>query len=363
MRIPDNKSFLSFSIFFLMLAVFACKSDKQQDAGPEPSQNQGGGGPRAFPVEVFVVKNRSLEQKISSTGNLIAYESVQIRPERAGKLTDLNFQESSPVKEGQLLARIDDSELLAQKNRLTVNLDLAQKEVARGKELIAVQGISAEEMDRLTNRVDDIQAEQKIIDIQINKSKIYAPFSGLLGLRLVSRGAYITPNDILVELQQINPIKLEFDVPERYLPMVRAGQNLEFTIVGSDKTFEAKVYALGAEISPTTRTFKVRATAGNNQNFLKPGQFAKVTLVTGVNNRAIMVPTDAVIPVLDGKQVFVARKGRAIATKVETSERLADEVEIIDGLVAGDTIIVSGLLSLTDGSPVVIQNVVEPKAP
>jgi membrane fusion protein (multidrug efflux system) len=242
---------------------------------------------------------------------------------------------------------------------LDIELDLATKEVDRGKELLNVQGISTEEIDRLKNRVEAIKAEQKVIDVQLEKSEIRAPFSGVLGLRSISQGAYITPNDIIVELDQINPIKLEFDVPERYLTKVRTGQQLSFTIVGSRETFTAKVYAIGTGISPETRTFKVRATAQNDRKILKPGQFAKITLITGVNDQAILIPTDAVIPVLNGKQVYVVRNGRAIATFVQTDERQATEVQVTEGLQLGDTILVTGLMALSDGAPIQVNHVIE----
>lgn len=338
-------------LFCISCTQEASPDNQQANASPQE-------GPRTTPVDGYVVDYRSLEQKINATGNIIAYESVEIRPERSGKLVSLNFQESSYVRAGQLLAQIDDSELVAEKKRLSVNLELAEKEVARGKELLEIEGISKEEMDRLENTVKDIKAQQDILDIQIKKSKVYAPFSGVLGLRQVSQGAYVTPSDILVELQQINPIKIEFDVPERYLTRVNVGQELEFSVTGSDDLFTAKVYALGNEISPATRTFKVRARAQNGQNLLKPGQFAKITLVTGIDNEAIMVPTDAVIPVLDGKQVYIARNGRAIAMNVETDDRQEAEVQVISGLQKGDTVLVSALLSLSDGAMIRVTNLV-----
>lgn len=339
----------------LLFLCFACKKESTPQQGPSGFSSQ---AQRATAVDGFVIDYQALEKKIGATGNIIAYESVEIRPERSGKLRSLNFQESSYVREGQLLAQIDDSELVAEKDRLDVNLELAEKEVARGKELLEIEGISKEEMDRLENTVKDIKAQQKILDVQIEKSKIFAPFSGVLGLRQLSSGAYVTPNDVLVELQQINPIKLEFEVPERFLSQVNVGQSLDFTVVGNPDTFTAKVYALGNEISPTTRTFKVRAKAANSRSLLKPGQFAKVTLVTGIDNEAILVPTDAVIPVLDGKQVYVARNGRAIATSVITDDRQEAEVQIIEGLQKGDTILMSGLLSLSDGAMIRVSSLI-----
>ncbi len=338
--------------------LFLCLSCDQEAKPESMPSGAGSSAPRATPVDGFVIDYQSLEKKINATGNVIAYESVAIKPERSGKLVELNVQESAYVKEGQLLAQIDDSELVAEKERLSVQLELAEKEVARGKELLEIEGISKEEMDRLENAVKDLKAQQNILDVQIRKSKIYAPFSGVLGLKQISQGAYVTPADVIIELQQVNPIKLEFDVPERYLSEVGVGQNLSFTVVGNPDTFTARVYALGSEISPSTRTFKVRAKAQNEKNLLKPGQFAKVTLVTGIDDQAIMVPTDAVVPVLDGKQVFIARNGRAIATKVETGDRQEAEVQVIQGLQKGDTILVSALLSLSDGAMINVTNLI-----
>lgn len=350
----------------LTACLFTCllvSCEEEQAAGsaaPAPAASQ---GPRAIAVDGFVVEPRPLEEIINATGNLIAYEAVAIRPERSGKLVMLDFEEASFVREGTLLGKIDTEELQAQRDRLDVELDLAEKEVARGKELLAVQGISTEELDRLANRVEAIKAEQKVIDVQLEKSEIRAPFSGVLGLRTISEGAYVTPNTVIVELRQIHPIKLEFEVPERFLAKVQPGQELTFTIVGSDEVFSARVYATGVEIAPETRTFTVRATARNDRNLLKPGQFAKVTLITGINQEARLVPTDAVIPVLDGKQVYVARKGRAIATFVQTGERQANEIEVIQGLELGDTVIVSGLLSLSDGALIEVSNIIQSPKP
>lgn len=362
---PTNSTYArtSFLLFVFLFTLNGCeffsKKQSPQDEETEASA-EAAPPPRATPVDGFIVRPSSLEQVINTTGNLIAYESVDISPERAGMLESLHFDESTYVKEGTLLAQIDDEELQAQMHRLKVNQELAEKEVARGRELLAIQGISQEELDRLVNRVDELQAEQKLVQIQIDKSKVYAPFSGVLGLRQISKGAYVTSNTVLVQLRQMNPIKLEFDVPERYLPKVKEGQDLEFTTEGSAEVNTARVYAIGTEISPSTRTFKVRAVAQNPSRKLKPGQFARINLVTGINPEAKLVPTDAVIPVLEGKQVFIARKGRAIATPVISDDRQAAEVQIIDGVAIGDTVIVSGLLGLTDGMPVRVDNIINP---
>ena len=348
-------------IFFCLTVLLNTHSCSEEDAPPSTLSNTSSNrAVRAVSANGYVVYPKSLEKNINATGNLIAYESVEIRPERSGKLVQLNIRESSFVKKGTLLAQIDDAELIAQQNRFDINLDLALKELERGKELLKIQGISQEEIDRLANRVEEIKADKAIVDIQISKSKVHAPFSGKLGLKQISQGAYVTPSDVLIELQQINPIKLEFDIPEKFLSDVKEGQELKFTVVGVDQVFLAKVYAIGTEISPTTRTFKVRANSPNPSNLLKPGQFAKITLVTGVNEKAVLIPTDAVIPVLEGKQVYRYHSGKAEAVKVETGDRKSEDIEIVSGLSLGDTIIVSGLLNLTDGVPVELNELQNP---
>jgi len=364
MDIAKNHLQLVSLSLFLSMTCFMLSCTAEEKTKSKPAESAAASPPpkaRALPVQGFVIQSRTLEKSIGATGSLIPYEAVEIRPERSGKLMNLNFNESTFVKKGRTLAKIDDKELQAERKRLEVSLDLAKKEVERGKELLKIQGVSAEEMDRLINRVEAIRAEIAVLDVQIEKSVIVAPFSGIIGLRQKSLGAYVTPNDIIVDLKQVNPLKLEFEVPEKYISEVSANQSLSFTVVGFDQVFQAKVYATDSEISPETRTFRVRATCSNPGNRLKPGQFAKVNLVTDKNNEAIMVPTDAVIPVLDGKQVFVYKAGQAVATSVLVEDRRARLVEITRGVSIGDTIIVSGLMSLTNGAAVTIQDLDHPE--
>lgn len=341
----------------LAFAGFSCQKEPKETGGQAQAGNKSA---RTVPVDVFVVEGDLLEQVITATGNIIPNEAVEIRPERSGKLVSLGFREATYVEKGRLLAKIDDADLLAQKDKLAVQLKLAEIELERARGLLAIQAATQEEVDRLSNRVEELKADQRILDVQLDRSKVLAPFDGYVGLRDISEGAYVTPQNVLVDLQQINPIKLEFEVPEKYLSLVKNGQELTFFVSGSEQQYKARVYALSSDIAPSTRTFTVRATATNGNNQLKPGQFAKVELVTGVNESAIIVPTDAVIPVIDGKQVYVFRDGKAIGTAVTTGTRLDARVEITDGLQVGDSIIVSGLLSLTNGTPVQVNKLIKP---
>ena len=341
----------------LAFSGFSCQKEPKETGGQAQAGNRSA---RAVPVDVFVVEGDLLEQVITATGNIIPNEAVEIRPERSGKLVSLGFREATYVEKGRLLAKIDDADLLAQKDKLAVQLKLAEIELERARGLLAIQAATQEEVDRLSNRVEELKADQRIVDVQLDRSKVLAPFDGYVGLRDISEGAYVTPQNVLVDLQQINPIKLEFEVPEKYLSLVKNGQELTFFVSGSEQQYKARVYALSSDIAPGTRTFTVRATATNGNNQLKPGQFAKVELVTGVNESAVIIPTDAIIPVIDGKQVYVFRDGKAIGTAVTTGTRLDARVEITDGLQVGDSIIVSGLLSLTNGTPVQVNKLIKP---
>jgi len=347
--------------FVLLVATtflgFSCQKEPNETSSPAA---RGNSSPRTVPVDVFVVEGDVLEQVITATGNIIPNEAVEIRPERSGKLVSLNFKEATYVEKGRLLAKIDDADLLAQKEKLAIQLKLAQTELERARGLLAIQAATQEEVDRLSNRVEELKADQRIVDVQLDRSQVLAPFNGYVGLRDISEGAYVTPQNVLVDLQQINPVKLEFEVPEKYLSLVKTGQDITFTVSGSDESYKARVYALSSDIAPDTRTFTVRATATNSSNQLKPGQFAKVELVTSVNESAVIIPTDAVIPVIDGKQVYVFRDGKAIGTAVTTGTRLDARVEITGGLQVGDSIIVSGLLSLTNGTPVQVNKLIKP---
>jgi len=352
-----NKSIRNINYVIIICLTFiliSCQGTKN-----EASQGPGGNPPpRVISVDGYIIFPNHLERAIQSTGTILPYESLDIRAERSGKLVMLNAPESSYVKAGHLLGKIDDSELIAQKEKLLVSLDYANSELERGEALVAIQGITTEEVDRLENQIKSIQSDIKILDVQIEKSKILAPFSGVLGLRRISQGAYITPADIIIDLQQTHKVRLDFDVPERYLNTVKANQKVSFGIAGSNETYDARVYAFSNEISPATRTFKVRAIADNGHGKLKPGQFSKVNLVTGFTDEAMMIPTDAIVPVLDGKQVFVYKSGRVSVHLVETNLRKEGLVEVTSGVSMGDTIIMSALLSIIDGAPVEIANII-----
>lgn len=360
-----------YPVFFALGAIVlvaACGHKEEAPAGAaSPAAGRGPGGPGGpggpppvTPVDYMVVASQGLDNTLQTTGSLVANELVQIQPERSGRLTRIHFKEGALTQSGALLAELDRQELEAQLSKLKVNEAFAERELKRAKDLLAIDGITQEEYDRIGLTLDQTRADIRVTQVSIDKTRIRAPFSGRLGLRQLSEGAYVTPGDLLVNLQQTNPIKLEFDVPERYSRDLRIGQKVQFTIEGLRQTFTADVYALSNQVNAGTRTLTVRARCNNPNNLLQPGNFAKVRVTTTQNQRVILVPTDAVIPVLNGQTVLVIRDGKVKSQVVEAGQRLENYMAITGGLNPGDTIILSGLLALRDGMEVIPSQAIEP---
>jgi membrane fusion protein (multidrug efflux system) len=354
-RVSPLLKLLPFAVWVLL---FSC-SKKEEKAAGAPS---GGAQTPPPPAAVDYYVARPTESGVggfSATGSLLPNESVSIHPERTGLLKELNIAEGGSVRQGWILASLDDSELQAQLTKLKVQQDYLKKEIQRSSSLLSVGGVTAEELDRLNNQLAQTEADIKLLDIQIDKTKVRAPFSGRLGLRQISTGAYVTPATEIVTLQQTDPIKLEFDVPESFSRKVTIGQRLQFTVEGIDRSFEAKVYATAPGVTAATRSLTIRARCANPGNILRPGNFAKVQLFGQGKRSFIAIPTDAVLPVLDGQQVLLIKSGKVEPRKVRTGERTDQTVEITDGLAVGDTVLVSGLLTLRPGMPVNAGKLVE----
>ena len=321
----------------------------------------GPGGPAGppTPVDYMIVSSQVLENTLFTTGNLVPNEQVDIRPERSGLMTKLLFKEGALVQKGTLLAELDRAELEAQFSKLKVSEAYNERELKRAKDLLAIDGISQEDYDRLGLTLDQTRADMRITQVALDKTRIRAPFSGKLGLRQLSEGAYVSPNDILVGLQQTNPIKLEFEVPERFSRDLKPGQRIRFNVEGITENFSAEIYALSNQVNSASRTLTARARCANPNGTLKPGNFAKVQLITSQNKAAFLVPTDAVIPILNGQQVLVIKGGVVKMQTVLAGQRLESAIAILDGLAPGDTVILSGLLALKEGMPVIPTKLLE----
>ena len=337
------------AVVLVLLALPKLTASRSGEQGPAAASSQ----QRApLGVSTFVVEETSLQDKIVTTGTVLADEEVELRPETSGRITEIAFQEGRPVAAGALLVKINDSELRAQLRRAERRLELAQERAFRQEQLLEKGGVSQEEYDATVSEVDVLRAEGELIEAQIDKTEIRAPFSGVIGLRYASEGSYVSPTVRIATLQRLNPVKIEFSVPEKYAARVGLGDAITFTVEGVEGTFEGEVYAFEPQIQAGTRTLAVRARSPNPQGRLLPGAFADIEVVLGEVADALTIPAIAVIPEQGGKRVYLYEGGTAQPRSVETGIRLADHIQITEGLAPADTVILTGLQQLRPGLPV-----------
>ncbi|MCC6722338.1 MAG: efflux RND transporter periplasmic adaptor subunit [Bacteroidia bacterium] len=308
-------------------------------------------------VTAIITKSEKLENTIFSSGTILANEEIELKPEIAGKIIQLNIREGSQVVKGQLLVKIKDTEFQAQLKKLIIQKKLAETQLNRELELLKIKGISQQEVDISANKVSELNADIEFVQAQIEKTEIRAAFNGIIGLKNVSDGAFVTNTTVIATIQQINPVKLDFSVSEKYSESIRKGNKVEFNIEGFENNFYGEIAAIEPKIDLNTRTLKVRATCPNSGNKIYPGAFANVKIELGSIENAIMVPTESIIPVLKGKTVFVVKNGMAEIVQVETGNRTDKMVQIIKGLKEGDTVIKTGIMQIKPGMSVKITNI------
>ena len=332
-------------IYILPLLLAGCGT-----GGNDQAQGRGPGGP--MQVLVKVLRPEPLSNKVQATGSLLANESVEVRSEVAGRIGSIGFQEGSTVGKGQELVRINDDDLQAQLRKAGLAVQLAQDAEARKKQLLAVQGISQQDYDDARIALQSAEADRDNLQALIAKTVIRAPFSGKIGLRQVSQGGYVSPNTLITGLQQVSPIKVDFTVPERFGRDLKAGQRIAFTLEGDTTRHTGEIYAIDPAVDVDSRTIGVRALNDNTDGRLRPGSFVRVNLELAHVPDALMIPTEALIPDIQGQKVLLVKGGKAVSARVETGIRTNNEVQLTAGVQAGDTVITTGLLQLRDGMPV-----------
>ncbi|HEU4365615.1 MAG TPA: efflux RND transporter periplasmic adaptor subunit [Candidatus Krumholzibacteria bacterium] len=336
----------------LIVAVFVVlKITVLRSEGPRGGGRPAGGDGSPLTVTVVVVASERLADRVSSVGTILPNEEVDIRTETAGRVVSIMFQEGARVAKNDLLLKISDAELRAQFARAQSRLAIARDEANRQKQLFEQTLTSEREYANADNEADAASAEADLIRAQLDKTEIRAPFAGVVGLRSVSEGSYVSPATLITTLRDVSTIKIDFSVPERYAGRLAPGDAVEFRIQGSRQTYAATVYALEAGIDEATRTLRVRARAPNRDGTLVPGAFADV-VVPLAERETITVPAYAVIPQLKGHSVFVYANGSAETKSIDIGTRTDERVEVLAGLQPGDTVITSALLQLKPGTPV-----------
>ncbi|WP_338644693.1 efflux RND transporter periplasmic adaptor subunit [Flavobacterium sp. KS-LB2] len=318
------------------------------------SKDQKGKG-KSMNVTGIVAKPQTFDNNLSLSGSIEANEQVEIRSEVSGIVEAIYFQEGSNVSKGQVLFKVNDLELRAQLRQTSTREGLASENERRAKLLLQKEAISQEEYDLARADLKSAQAQSQLIKAQIAKTSVRAPFSGKIGLRSISPGTYITPTVLVAKLVNTGKLKITFSIPEKYASQVKTNTNITFTVSGSTENYTAKVYAIEPEVAVATRTLQVRAIAENKNGKLLPGTFADVELPLDIIKDAIVVPTEAIIPVQNGKKVFISSNGQAKEVMIETATRTDASILVLSGLKAGDTIITSGVMSLKNETPVTVK--------
>lgn len=297
-------------------------------------------------VDYMVMRPENFDETIIVTGTLDANEEVDLRSEASGKVTDINFEEGVHVKAGTLLVKINDKDLQAQYERAIHREKLAEDKERRQQILLKKDAVSQEEYETALTELNSLKAETELIKAQIEHTEIRAPFDGVVGLRSVSLGEYISPQITVAQLVNNNPIKLTFSIPEKYFGIVKPNSHVHFKIDGEDRLYDAVVYAIEPKIDLSTRTIQMRAKAPNADGKLFPGNSARVQFAMSPLHNALMAPAEALLSEASGQKAFVYKNGVAQMRDLEIGARTDKKVQVLRGLRVGDTLIVSGILQI-----------------
>ncbi len=347
------------AILFLLLALvivfligrrlgwFEARKTEMQAASPVQNILQ---------VNAVVLSYVDLEDKILATGTVIPDEAVDLASETSGRVTSLLFREGSRVRKGDLLLTINDADLQAQMQRLKYQESLLVDREYRQRMLLEREAVSREVYEKALTDLNTNRAEIKALEAQIAKTRIFAPFDGIIGLRYISEGSYINPSTRIATLTKLQPVKIEFTIPERYATEVAIGNKIAFTTGNSKQLLSAQVYAVEPVIDQNTRTLKLRALYPNSRMEILPGSFANIELTLRTYYQTLDIPTEAVIPEMRSLKVYLFKSGRAEPVEVQAGIRGSNTIQIVGGLNEGDTLITTGLLQLRKGMPVVLSN-------
>lgn len=342
-RIAMKKLFFPLSLSATVLFTACTGNETKPDSSTKPARSNYD----MLSIEGFIVKPSTLRATVTAAGTLLPQEETELHTEASGRVVTINLPEGKTVNKGDLLIKIFDQDLQTQLRTLGTRLKQAEITEQRLGDLLKVKGVSQQEYDLAALDVQTMKNEMELVRINIGKTELRAPYTGLLGLRRISPGAYVTPALPVATLRASGSLKLDFSVPEKYGHLVRAGQTVTFSVEGDARTHSATVVATEQNIAAETRNLLVRALVQNRSGgTLLPGGFAEVRLDLGKQSKALLIPTQAIVPQARDKKVFVSRNGVAVPTAVKTGVRQAGMVEVTEGLSIGDTIATTGILFL-----------------
>jgi len=314
-----------------------------------------GGGGFAMPVEAIKVTVEAAQRQTLAIGTFRSFESVIIRPEVTGRVAELSFREGEKVARGQVMVRLDDSVEKATLAQAEARLNLAKSNFNRAQALVARDAGTVKALDEARAALLSAEADITLAKARLEKMSIAAPFDGIAGLRKVSIGNYLSPGTDIVNLEQVDPLKIDFRVPEIFLPSVKDGATIAVTVDAfPGRSFAGRIYAIDPLIDQAGRSIVVRARIDNTDDVLRPGLFARVTLTLAVRDNAIFVPEQSIIPIGDKAFVYRVVDGKIVNTPVKLGLRRNARVEVLEGLSPGDLVVTAGQLKVQDGRAVTV---------
>lgn len=340
-------------LILISLAIWSCSESNSKDKKGE----MGKPDKPLLMVEGYIVKLKPLSEEASVSGTILPYDEIELKPEISGRIVKLYLPDGKSVKSGTLLVKLYDEDLQSNLKKLKTQLAIQEKIYQRQSELIKVNGISQNEYEQAGLQISSLKADIDYQKALIRKTEILAPFDGKIGLRQVSTGAMITPSTTLATFRSTGKLKLDFTVPEKYSTSLFTGMNVSFLINNSDRLYNARIIATETGIDKNTRNLKIRAEINDSDPKLVTGSFAMVKIKLRDNKNATVIPTQAIIPTARNKSVLISKNGSAQLKEVKTGIRKSAEIEIIEGLSSGDTVVTSGLLFLKDGMPLKFSNI------
>ncbi len=357
LRIPITILIILFFAGIILYPKFkpfiASKIKKKDEKGAPMRQPQ-----QKLSASGYIIAPTQMSELINTTGTLRPDEEVDLSFETSGKIVKINFIEGTRVKKGDLLAKINDLPLQAQLERLLAQRKLSEEMEFRQRSLLDKDAISKESYDQIVTELQTNAADINLIKARILETELRAPFDGIIGLRYLSEGSYTTSSTKIAKLIKISPLKIEFSISEKYASEIKIGYPVTFRIDGSNEIYNASVYAIDPKIDINTRSIVLRALYANKNEELKSGRYASITLKMSQIDKAIAIPTEALIPEMEGEKVFIYKSGKASSVKVTTGLRTEDKIQITSGLNYRDTLLITGILQLRQNLPVVLDTVI-----
>ncbi|MDR2979820.1 MAG: efflux RND transporter periplasmic adaptor subunit [Bacteroidales bacterium] len=337
-------------IFFPKIKSLFAKEKEEPTVAPLPQQ-------QALSVNAIILDYTTLTDIFRTKGILIPDEEVDLTFETSGKITNIYFKEGQEVKKGELLAKVNDETLQAELAKLQAQLPLAEDKVFRQKALFEKDAVSQEAYEMVSTELETLKADINFTKARINQTVLCAPFDGIVGLRVVSEGAYASPTTVITHLTKIKPLKLEFSVNEKQSTDIRAGKLLNFTVENDLSVYTAKVYAVESKLDEKTLSLKARALYNNANGKLQPGRSATIEITMDEIHNTLTIPSAATLAEMGQSIAYIYKNGKAQQVNVKRGARTASEVQILEGLQVGDTVLTTGVMQLRDGIAVKINQI------